>query len=87
MGNKVQNCTRLGLGIIVSTRRMGTVRGLSTTGKNMRTTILARTREYMASEYLVTGKASKELDVYSFGIVALKIACGRRPIDQNVEES
>ncbi|KAL7227551.1 hypothetical protein ACSBR1_022414 [Camellia fascicularis] len=65
----------------------GVYKGLSTTGKNMRTTILAKTREYMAPEYLVTGKASKELDVYSFGIVALKIACGRRPIDQNVEES
>ncbi|KAL7199684.1 hypothetical protein ACSBR2_021893 [Camellia fascicularis] len=41
----------------------------------------------MAPEYLVTGKASKESNVYSFGIVALEIACGRRPIDQNVEES
>ncbi|KAI7990852.1 L-type lectin-domain containing receptor kinase IX.1 [Camellia lanceoleosa] len=56
-------------------------------GKNTRTTILAGTRGYMAPEYLVTGKASKESDVYSFGIVALEIACGRRPIDQNVEES
>ncbi|KAL7227580.1 hypothetical protein ACSBR1_022443 [Camellia fascicularis] len=56
-------------------------------GKNTQTTILAGTRGYMAPEYLVTGKASKESDVYSFGIVALEIACGRRPIDQNVEES
>ncbi|CAL5358238.1 unnamed protein product [Camellia sinensis] len=56
-------------------------------GKNTQTTILAWTRGYMAPEYLVTGKASRESDVYSFGIVALEIACGRRPIDQNVEES
>ncbi|CAK9149624.1 unnamed protein product [Ilex paraguariensis] len=27
------------------------------------------------------GKASKESDAYSYGIVALEIACGRKPID------
>ncbi|XVE66636.1 hypothetical protein DITRI_Ditri08aG0094100 [Diplodiscus trichospermus] len=34
----------------------------------------------MAPEYVLTGRASQETDVYSFGIVALEIACGRRPI-------
>ncbi|KAI3805058.1 hypothetical protein L1987_27078 [Smallanthus sonchifolius] len=30
--------------------------------------------------------ASKESDVFSFGVVALEIACGRKPIDPHVEE-
>lgn len=44
-------------------------------------TILARTMGYMAPDYLVTGKASKESDVCSFGVVALQISCERKPID------
>ncbi|WJX52438.1 hypothetical protein P8452_38553 [Trifolium repens] len=35
---------------------------------------------YMAPECATIGRASKETDVYSFGIVALEIACGRKPI-------
>ncbi|CAI9770033.1 unnamed protein product [Fraxinus pennsylvanica] len=42
---------------------------------------LLGTMGYMAPECVTTGKASKESDVYSFGIVALEIACGRKPID------
>ncbi|KAI8532442.1 hypothetical protein RHMOL_Rhmol11G0214700 [Rhododendron molle] len=42
---------------------------------------------YLAPECLVTNKASKESDVYSFGIVALEIACGRKPLDSKVPES
>ncbi|KDP37602.1 hypothetical protein JCGZ_06945 [Jatropha curcas] len=38
----------------------------------------------MAPECAITGKASKESEVYSFGIVALEIACGKNPI--NLEE-
>ncbi|WOL04959.1 hypothetical protein Cni_G13682 [Canna indica] len=45
------------------------------------TTVLAGTMGYMAPESVTTGKASKESDVYSFGIVALEIACGRRPME------
>ncbi|THG15384.1 hypothetical protein TEA_013490 [Camellia sinensis var. sinensis] len=56
-------------------------------GKDSKTTILARTKGYMAPEYLDILKASKESDVYSFGIVALEIACGRESIDFNVRES
>lgn len=44
------------------------------------TTVLAGTMGYMAPECVTTGKASKESDVYSFGILALEIACGRRPV-------
>ncbi|KAL7227562.1 hypothetical protein ACSBR1_022425 [Camellia fascicularis] len=56
-------------------------------GKNTLTTNLARTRGYMAPEYLVTGKVIKESNVYSFGVVALEIACGRKSIDLKVPES
>jgi len=48
--------------------------------KGGQTTALAGTMGYMAPECATTGRASKETDVYSFGIVALEIACGRKPI-------
>ncbi|XP_028093741.1 L-type lectin-domain containing receptor kinase IX.1-like [Camellia sinensis] len=56
-------------------------------GKGSQTTVLAGTMGYMAPEYLVTGKANKGSDVFSFGVVALEIACGRKPIDFKVPES
>ncbi|CAI9272423.1 unnamed protein product [Lactuca saligna] len=46
------------------------------------TTGLAGTLGYLAPEYVTTGRASKESDVYSFGIVALEIACGRKATDR-----
>ncbi|MFS7920638.1 putative protein kinase RLK-Pelle-L-LEC family [Helianthus anomalus] len=55
--------------------------------KGVQTTMLAGTLGYMAPECVVTGKASKESDVFSFGVVALEIACGRKPIDYNAQES
>ncbi|CAA2954621.1 L-type lectin-domain containing receptor kinase -like [Olea europaea subsp. europaea] len=53
--------------------------------KGSQTTVLAGTMGYMAPECATTGKASKESDVYSFGIVALEIPCGRRPIDAKAQ--
>ncbi|XP_059447426.1 L-type lectin-domain containing receptor kinase IX.1-like [Corylus avellana] len=50
------------------------------------TLLLAGTMGYMAPECVTTGKANKESDVYSFGIVALEIACGRKPIKINALE-
>ncbi|KAL1831838.1 hypothetical protein ACET3Z_001489 [Daucus carota] len=50
-------------------------------GKEIETTLIAGTMGYMAPEYVMTGRASKETDVYSFGIVALEIASGRHPIN------
>ncbi|KAH7834244.1 hypothetical protein Vadar_014102 [Vaccinium darrowii] len=41
----------------------------------------------MALECLFKGKTSKESDVYNFGVVALEIACGRRPIEPNAPQN
>ncbi|KAM3734106.1 hypothetical protein ACB098_11G189600 [Castanea mollissima] len=49
--------------------------------KGSQTTALAGTMGYMAPEYVFSGRASKETDVYSFGIVLLEIACGRKPAE------
>ncbi|KAJ1291511.1 hypothetical protein BS78_02G320600 [Paspalum vaginatum] len=48
--------------------------------RGSQTTVIAGTMGYLAPECVTTGKASKESDVYSFGILALEIACGRRPV-------
>ncbi|XLR28764.1 L-type lectin-domain containing receptor kinase IX.1-like [Arachis hypogaea] len=45
--------------------------------KTQRTGVVG-TYGYLAPEYLNGGRASKESDIYSFGIVALEIACGRK---------
>lgn len=49
------------------------------------TTVAAGTMGYMAPECVTTGKSSKESDVFSFGVVALEIASGRRAIDIGAE--
>ncbi|KAJ0592689.1 putative protein kinase RLK-Pelle-L-LEC family [Helianthus annuus] len=54
--------------------------------KDAQTTMLAGTLGYMAPECIVTGKPTKESDVFSFGIVALEIACGRSAIDYKAQE-
>ncbi|XP_026391000.1 L-type lectin-domain containing receptor kinase IX.1-like [Papaver somniferum] len=52
-------------------------------GLGSQTTVLAGTMGYLAPECVTTGKSSKESDVYSYGIVALEIACGRKPVEAN----
>ncbi|XP_048134964.1 L-type lectin-domain containing receptor kinase IX.1-like isoform X2 [Rhodamnia argentea] len=42
------------------------------------TTDVVGTYGYLAPEYLSDGKVTKESDMFSFGVVALEIACGRR---------
>lgn len=42
------------------------------------TTMMAGTQGYLAPEVSFSGKATPEFDVYSFGMVALEVACGRR---------
>ncbi|MCL7037149.1 hypothetical protein MKW94_013003 [Papaver nudicaule] len=56
-------------------------------GLSSRTTVLAGTLGYLAPECIFTGKSSKESDVYSFGIVALEIACGKKPDEVTLELS
>ncbi|KAG6473174.1 L-type lectin-domain containing receptor kinase IX.1-like [Zingiber officinale] len=57
----------------------GLARLLDDDGDQRQATKLAGTRPYMAPEYYYDGEFSSKTDVYSFGIVALDIACGRRP--------
>lgn len=47
------------------------------------TKVMAGTRGYIAPECFVTGKTSKESDVYAFGILALEMACSRKNIYKN----
>ncbi|KAL1196423.1 L-type lectin-domain containing receptor kinase IX.2 [Cardamine amara subsp. amara] len=49
------------------------------------TTGLAGTFGYMAPEYVMKGSASKESDIYSFGIVLLEIVTGRKSLEQTLE--
>ena len=48
------------------------------------TTTAAGTMGYMAPELVYTGRATEKADVYSFGILALEVACGRRVLDFNL---
>ncbi|XP_042487995.1 L-type lectin-domain containing receptor kinase IX.2-like [Macadamia integrifolia] len=45
------------------------------------TTNVAGTMGYMPPEYEITGKATKESDIYRFGVVLLEIACGRKSVE------
>lgn len=54
--------------------------------KGSQTTALAGTWGYLAPECIMSGRASKETDVYSFGIVVLEIACGRKPAEPDANQ-
>ena len=49
--------------------------------KGSQTTFIAGTRGYIAPEYFTSGKANKESDIYSFGVVLLEIATRRKTVD------
>lgn len=55
-------------------------------GSHSQTTVLAGTLGYMAPECLITSRASKESDVFSFGVVALELASGRKAVEPRAEE-
>ncbi|KAJ9153946.1 hypothetical protein P3X46_027332 [Hevea brasiliensis] len=48
-------------------------------------TLTAGTMGYLAPEYLHYGKATERTDVFSYGVVMLEVACGRRPIERESE--
>ncbi|XP_020114222.1 L-type lectin-domain containing receptor kinase IX.1-like [Ananas comosus] len=50
--------------------------------RGSQTTVPAGTLGYLAPECFITGKASKETDIFSFGVVLLEIACGRKCLVQ-----
>ncbi|NP_001148116.2 L-type lectin-domain containing receptor kinase VIII.2 precursor [Zea mays] len=54
-------------------------------GESPDATAAAGTMGYLAPEYLLTGRASECTDVFSFGALALEVACGRRPIGATPE--
>ncbi|KAJ0801338.1 putative protein kinase RLK-Pelle-L-LEC family [Helianthus annuus] len=54
--------------------------------KGSQITSLAGTLGYMAPECVTTGRTSKESDVFSFGVVVLKIVCGRKSINCKAQE-
>jgi serine/threonine protein kinase len=41
----------------------------------------------MAHELSTTGKATTKTDVFSYGALALEVACGRRPVDFSVSDA
>ncbi|XP_057868437.2 L-type lectin-domain containing receptor kinase SIT1 [Cryptomeria japonica] len=53
--------------------------------QNPETTRVVGTVGYIAPEVTNTGKVTPSSDVFSFGVVLLEVACGRRPVDLSKE--
>eukprot|EP01018_Ginkgo_biloba_P000281 Gb_37813 [translate_table: standard] len=51
--------------------------------ENSQTTRVVGTLGYIAPELVQTGKASPSTDVFSFGVLLLEVASGRKPVDHS----
>jgi serine/threonine protein kinase len=54
--------------------------------KNPGTTRVMGTLGYIAPELTRTGKATTSSDMFSFGVLLLEVACGRKPVDLSMDE-
>ncbi|KAK6272021.1 hypothetical protein POUND7_009104 [Theobroma cacao] len=54
-------------------------------GTNPQTTCVVGTLGYMAPELARTGKATTSTDVFAFGTFMLEIACGRKPLELQLD--
>jgi serine/threonine protein kinase len=55
-------------------------------GQDPQTTHVVGTMGYLAPELARTGKASPLTDVFAFGAFILEVACGRRPVEQTMDD-
>ncbi|GLT27140.1 hypothetical protein SLA2020_021660 [Shorea laevis] len=66
----------------------GLARTIQDKGKTHHSTIeIAGTPGYMAPETFLISRATVETDVYSFGVLLLEVVCGRKPGNQNEEDT
>ncbi|KAL6637946.1 hypothetical protein ACP70R_025518 [Stipagrostis hirtigluma subsp. patula] len=56
-------------------------------GADPQTTHVVGTMGYLAPELARTGKASPLTDVFAFGAFILEVTCGRRPVDQSMQDN
>ncbi|GLT65833.1 hypothetical protein SLA2020_382390 [Shorea laevis] len=66
----------------------GLARTIQDKGKTHHSTLeIAGTPGYMAPETFLISRATVETDVYSFGVLLLEVVCGRKPGNQNEEDT
>ncbi|GLT27141.1 hypothetical protein SLA2020_021670 [Shorea laevis] len=66
----------------------GLARTVQDKGKTHHSTVeIAGTPGYMAPETFLISRATVETDVYSFGVLLLEVVCGRKPGNQNEEDT
>ncbi|WVZ25492.1 hypothetical protein V8G54_004036, partial [Vigna mungo] len=54
--------------------------------KGSKIPVMAGTTGYLDPEYIITGKARKETEMFSFGVILLEVASGRKAIHQEEKE-
>ncbi|CAN1164855.1 Receptor-like kinase TMK4 [Linum perenne] len=58
----------------------------ATDGKQSMETRLAGTFGYLAPEYATTGRVSRKVDVYAFGVILMEMITGRKALDESMED-